>query len=76
MIRIMGATYNQESFRQLSNALNISLFELKGECDECSCATCVNKIVCYDLQSAILFCNKKLAKIPDYVENPVENVEN
>lgn len=76
MIRIMSASYNQESFRQLSNALSIALFELKGACDEHSCATCVNKIVCYDLQSAILFCNKKLAKIPGYVENPVENVEN
>lgn len=76
MIRIMSSTYHQEDFEILKTALEAGLRELQANCTILNCSTCKNKIPCYDLQSAILFCNKKLAQIPDFVENPVENVEN
>lgn len=76
MIRIMSATYSQEDFQLLKLALEAGLYELMEDCELSKCSTCQKKIPCYDLQSAILFCNKKLAQIPDFVENPVENVEN
>ena len=76
MIRIMSASYSQEDFQFLKLALEGGLYELRENCELSKCSACQKKIPCYDLQSAILFCNKKLAQIPDFVENPVENVEN
>lgn len=76
MIRIMSKTYSYDSFEHMSLALHAALSAIKCDCADKTCASCKKKVVCYDLQSALLFCHKKLAGIVDCVENPVENVEN
>lgn len=76
MIRIMAKSYSYDSFKYIADALSAALDEIKYDCVSKTCASCNKKVVCYDLQSALLFCNKKLAGIVDCVENPVENVEN
>lgn len=76
MIRIMANTYSRESFQYMALALNAALNATTCDCQNVNCADCKKKAVCFDLQSAALYCNKKLAGVVDSVENPVENVEN